>query len=906
MQRDNCDKFEAMDWLCSEYNISRPDWTPEQKQKKKQQQDECAEIRELIKECFEFYHQTMTDKHREYYHKRGLTDETIDNVLCGYAQAGGKVLLDEIIKRHGPDCIDQLLKTGMFFRFDSGAIRDRYHNRYVMPYPFKDEIPFSIGRSIDPNIEDYKKYVKHLTQCDKYPYVSDVAVQHIIYGEDTVRGAKEVIITEGIFDVMLAIQTGYTAISPITTKFSNRDNQRLAELCKHAETVYMLNDNEESKAGETGAIKTAKVLTEAGINVKLGLIPRPENKDKVDLADFIVEAGDKAKEQVDQLLVEAVDLITYQLNTIPQDIDRLELLAKVEALVAEAIERGEQKDWLKQWLKTRVKDRFELTARDVQDYQSMLTRISKEYEQGVKEQEQEQRRRERQQELDELKKTNEAKYLKALIHDVRVQPVKAFQIKQSVSSIILKDLMAYGKFYRTNTDRYYHFSSETKRLVEIGDANFAHYTDLRYRLNRTETEYEYLIADLEAYTASYGELTEVYRFAHYELNTKNLYVDKNDHHVYRLNGETIDLVPNGDDGVLFISGNNEPFEMVDIGEQKFIKPLVIEPTNFTMSADVALNKKEQEYLLSVWLSALFFEELQPTKPIQLMLGAKGSGKTTRQKIIGKWLVGKEFNVQGINDKEDSFLATISNSYLASFDNVDTYQDWLNDRLAQCATGQVIEKRKLYTTNEVARYYPRVFITLNSREPKFKRDDVVDRLLLFRVERLSSFKSEARILKEIADNRDKLWSEFLQRLNAIVKWLKEDTEPFTTSYRMADFAELGWRISKSIGAGDVWLELLDKMSKDKSEFLLLDAPVYQVISGLVAGGKELKDRTSAQLYKIFKEYADKEDIEFSYIKNARSLGQKLSSLLHDLRAYFNIERAKEAGNWRYSICAKENE
>jgi len=346
--------------------------------------------------------------------------------------------------------------------------------------------------------------------------------------------------------------------------------------------------------------------------------------------------------------------------------------------------------------------------------------------------------------------------------------------------------------------------------------------------------------------------------------------------------------------------------MVDIGEQNFLNPLIIEPTNFTLSADVFLNKQEQQYVFSVWLYSLFFEELQPTKPILLMLGAKGSGKTTRQKTIGKWLVGKDFNVQGINDKEDSFLATISNSYLASFDNVDTYQDWLNDRLAQCATGQVIEKRKLYTTNEVARYYPRVFITLNSREPKFKRDDVVDRLLLLRVERLKSFRSEARILKEIADNRNELWSELLHELNMIVKALKEDDEPFTTVFRMADFAELGWRISKMGNRGDYWLELLDKMSKDKSEFLLLDDPVYQVISGLVAGGKELKDRTSAQLYKIFKEYADKEDIEFSYIKNARSLGQKLSSLLHDLRAYFNIERAKEAGNWRYSICAKENE
>jgi len=229
-----------------------------------------------------------------------------------------------------------------------------------------------------------------------------------------------------------------------------------------------------------------------------------------------------------------------------------------------------------------------------------------------------------------------------------------------------------------------------------------------------------------------------------------------------------------------------------------------------------------------------------------------------------------------------------------------------DRLAQVATGQRIERRKLYTTNELARYYPRCFVTLNSREPKFRRDDVVDRLLLFKVERLSHFRSEARILKEITDNRDYLWSELLQNLNVIVKALREDTEPFTSNYRMADFAELGWRIAKADNAGDLWLSLLGKMQKERSEFLLFEDPIYQVIHSVLSSGKSVENMTTSQLYSVFKEYAEKDNIEFiSYVKDTMSLGKRLGHLLHDLQEYFDITRYKDNTGWRYTIAKKES-
>ena len=899
-QRDNSTKFEALSWLCDTYSIQKPDWTPEQKAKFEKQQEERVKVRKFIKHCFEFYHDTMTDQHRAYYHERGLIDNTIDTEMCGYAPKGN-LLFAHMIKTHGQDIVDDLLQTGLFFKFENG-IKDRYQDRYVIPYWYKNDIVFSIGRSIDPNIESYKKYVKHLTHSDKYPYVSEVAVQHIIYNEAEARGAKELIITEGIIDSLLAKQTGYTVISPITTKFSNKDNERLAELCKHVEVVYILNDNEESKAGETGALKTARVLSKAGVNVKIGTIPRPENVEKVDLADFIVEKGDKAKEKVDILLAQAVDILTFELWQIPEHTGKLELVDKIKSILQEAIEAGKSVEWLKVWLQHATKGRFGLTTDDVRNYYSLLGKLNKEH----SEVEKKAKKKAHKQKLEELKSKDEAQYLKALIHDVRTQPLKPFEIKQSVSKIVIEDMKKRGKFYKTRTDQYFHFNNETKQLMEVGDTIFEHYTNDRYQLNSTENEYEYLVKDLEAEAGLRGELTDVYRFAHYDTDTHSLYVDRNDNQFFKLNGDTIDLLDNGSESVLFISDiSHEPFKRVDIGDQKFIEPLILEPTNFMQGEDVNLNKQEQETLLNVWIHTLFFEELQPTKPILTFIGEKHSGKTTRQRGIGKWLIGENFDVQPLND-EDDFLASITGNYLASFDNVDCYKKWLNDRLAQVATGQRIERRKLYTTNEIARYYPRCFVTLNSREPKFRRDDVVDRLLLFKVERLEHFRSEAKILVEIADNRNYLWSELLGNLNVIVKALREDTEPFTSNYRMADFAELGWRIAKADKAGDLWLELLGKMQTERSEFLLFENPIYQVIHSVLSSGKSVENMTTSQLYSVFKEYAEKDDIAFiGSVKDTMSLGKRLGHLLTELKEYFDITRHQDKTGWRYTIVKKES-
>jgi hypothetical protein len=506
----------------------------------------------------------------------------------------------------------------------------------------------------------------------------------------------------------------------------------------------------------------------------------------------------------------------------------------------------------------------------------------------------------------ELEKVSLSLSLKEQIEEIRKKKsLKIFQIKRQVSSLIILDMRERGLFYKTLLEECYWFENETKTLSSIGSEALGVIINEQYGINQSEVEYKFLLQDLITEAMRRGMITEVRQFAYFSKEVPSLYVYNNKGQMYKLDGKQSQLVDNGTDGVLFLKNLFlEPFEYVNIDNPAFLQPLVRNPINFVDGTHVNLNKKEQEFLFALWLSSLFFESLQPTKPIFVLLGPKGSGKTTAMRLILKMLFGKQSDVTSLT-KEDDFDAAVTANSLICFDNVDGSIDWLNDRLAHTATGKMIQKRELYTTNKNICFFPKCFLSLNAREPKFKRDDVVDRLLLFRVERLESFRSEEEILENILSHRNELWSELLNHLNFIVAALAQDKEPFTSKYRMADWAKLSWRIAKSYGQGDRFKELLEKMDKEQSSFLLEEDPLYLcLVSWFEKKGNQERKVTAGELFKEFQTIAEEEKIHFSF-KSVKVLGKHLQHILSNLKEFFTVqaEKNKQDRKWYYTFTEK---
>ena len=461
--------------------------------------------------------------------------------------------------------------------------------------------------------------------------------------------------------------------------------------------------------------------------------------------------------------------------------------------------------------------------------------------------------------------------------------------------------MGSGEFYITPNELGYYFHDPEKRLYRIGDKPFEIKMFKWYGLNRTEREYDYLIANLESQAAIFGKQTEVYHFAYYDTNNHALYIDNNDSQMYRLDGKSVELIPNGEDGILFLGKQfYEPFNMRELGtDEKFIEPILIEPINFARGAQVNLLPDEQRMIYWIWIYSLFFESILPTKPLCTFIGPMGSGKSTTFKTIGKTLFGNSFNVTPVT-KQDAFRAAICNNYFVAFDNVDGNIRWLNDDLAVAATGGNIILRELYTTNREITFSPRCFLCLNAREPQFKRDDVASRLLLFRVETLESCLSEYDIYEHLLKHRNDLWSELIRDLNNIVAALVTDKEPFASKWRMADWATLGWRISKTSDSADVFLDLLNKMKVAQAEFLLEDDPIAETLEYWLQDSKNPgREVTSGELYKEFIRVAEEDKIPLDKVCSSPSaFGKKLKGLTKSLQNFYRVEINVDARNRRY--------
>ena len=315
----NCDFLTAVRILCERANIP---FDVDISNEGEKYRAEKKLIEDILLKSAQYYHSKLDDKVTKILHERyGLTDETISKLLIGFADCG---LYDNLKGKGYSD--DNLLKSGLFVKVGA-EIGDFYQKRIVFPYWKSGKIVYSIGRRIDGVTPDDKfekaKYKKQQTH-DRKDFVSEFIRNDHFYGEDTIRGADEILITEGVTDCIIAIQTGFSCISPVTTTFRKSDAVRLTTLTSRAKTVYICNDSEVNEEGFKGAIETAKILEENGIRVEIIQLPRGEEEKKVDLNDFL---RSHTKKEFEELKEKSIALVEYELRLCKHNDTRKKYLA---------------------------------------------------------------------------------------------------------------------------------------------------------------------------------------------------------------------------------------------------------------------------------------------------------------------------------------------------------------------------------------------------------------------------------------------------------------------------------------------------------------------------------------------------------------------------------------------------
>jgi hypothetical protein len=384
-----------------------------------------------------------------------------------------------------------------------------------------------------------------------------------------------------------------------------------------------------------------------------------------------------------------------------------------------------------------------------------------------------------------------------------------------------------GRLIRTAEGRRYYLHRPARRLYALDSEAFSTFLYLATGVNPASPAFRYFLADCLA-AALDGEQCNVVRVCHWDTEQEVLRVSRFDGTVYRLDGMTIATEANGDGPVVF---DDSPVWMPY--QPSFDSTGALE-WSLTLP-HWSNHSTELSQLYRTWWLATFFPELNPTKPVLVLKGEKGSGKTMALRVMLQLIFGPLVDVAGVPDKPDAFAAMTSNSHISVMDNMDTVTADLRDKIAALATGKQDQVRELYTTNEVRTITYRAFLAVTSRTPDtLQRDDLADRLLLLPVDRLSADQRvrESLFLQQVAARRNAFWGELLTTLNRIVAEIRSNGLPDRGGLRMEDWAAFGSAVAAAEDTTDIWEDAVKLALSQQADFLLEDNIIAQGIEAWI--------------------------------------------------------------------------
>ena len=337
-----------------------------------------------------------------------------------------------------------------------------------------------------------------------------------------------------------------------------------------------------------------------------------------------------------------------------------------------------------------------------------------------------------------------------------------FDKRREIAGIIENALRERGSFLRTGDGRVFFFSKDERKVLDVEQTEFRRTLTQISGLSVTENFFKFSLDVLQAKTSKTAPLAEVHTFSFFNEADGLLAVSDGAGGMWTrpLGGDWC-AAHNGDDGIFFLTEPETvpivPGFQSDGAALQWYLDLFLFGQN-TLSTD------DGRVLLSVFLFHQFFPPLQHTRVIPAFLGPQGSGKSTGERLIGRLLLGPKFEVSGLQrDKEDAFVAALSNRVILGVDNADSRIPWLPDALALYSTGQRFRLRRLYTTNEEASYSPRAILLLSSRDPQFNPPDVSERLLPFHFARPENYRAEHILFRDLDARRPEVIGAILRRV-----------------------------------------------------------------------------------------------------------------------------------------------
>ncbi|MEA4811176.1 MAG: hypothetical protein VB108_01245 [Anaerolineaceae bacterium] len=461
----------------------------------------------------------------------------------------------------------------------------------------------------------------------------------------------------------------------------------------------------------------------------------------------------------------------------------------------------------------------------------------------------------------------------------------------NAESFLLTWLNQNGKFIRTPEAQYYYLWHAKHKLFELDTEPWHAWLHELTGINPASTVFAALSNACKSAAILNAEIKPVVRLAYYDNDSKVLWVSRFDGSVYCLGGDKIEMKDNGDGPVIFEDLSIwEPYEP-DLVDTQDATDIISEIPNWSDG--------RYSWAYKVWTQSLFFNELCPTKPMMVLLGEKGSGKSMALRLLLRLLFGQWSQVSGVPVKPDDFSVTASHYHLYAMDNLDTLEPWLQDKLARISTGAMDEYRKLYTSKDMGILKYRCWIAVTARTPDtLRRDDLADRLLLLPLSRVDDEdrRRESLFLAEIDSLRGAWWGDLLTSLNGIVKQLQDTDLPATSALRMADWEALGRLMSIQADREDLWDEIVAELKSAQGNFLADGEIVIEAIDTWLTSISPTSMRQNTQRWVTARElYTESQQLLFAgnkpdsdWPRSVKAFGRRLLNIKSVLEARYGLK------------------
>jgi DNA primase len=285
---------EAVRWLAARVGIELPEDDDPEEAKRQQARERQLDVNARAARFFEQHRARSPEAERYLTEERGIGAEALASFRVGYAPEGWDTLAKALVQAR----LDGVgAKLGLVGKRDrDGTPYDRFRGRIMFPIEATDGAVLGFGaRRAEWTGDDGPKY---LNSPDSPIYDKSSVLYGLRQAQRSLRQTKQALLVEGYLDVIALAQAGLSqTVAACGTAFTSGHAKRLTRLVDEVVTLY-----DGDAAGQAATYKAAQVLLQAGLRVRVVVLPAEHDPDtfvRAEGLDALVERIRRAPSAVD-------------------------------------------------------------------------------------------------------------------------------------------------------------------------------------------------------------------------------------------------------------------------------------------------------------------------------------------------------------------------------------------------------------------------------------------------------------------------------------------------------------------------------------------------------------------------------------------------------------------------------